>query len=235
MNFFHAVNASGSTIPRLIQTGLLYRYDPALYSGSGTNYPDAQGNKDLTLSGGPTYNASVPCFFYDGVNDAASCSAFNLPITGSATLGAYFTLSSTSGIRLIYAHWQPLGFRGLAIYWNGNVNRFFVRVEDDAGNFGTSAYTYTPSLGTWYYVVLSWDYSTRNLTLSFYASGGLVATDTNTYSTVNNSGGFTAIQTKIADNFYLHGNVGETHTYNRLLSASEINQNFNTTRARYGL
>lgn len=75
--------------------------------------------------------------------------------------------------------------------------------------------------------------------ISFFKNGSLIASNsftfTETIATTNNF----SIGLSWSDDDYLgralNGRIGPTHHYNRALTASEVLQNFNATRGRFGL
>jgi outer membrane protein assembly factor BamE (lipoprotein component of BamABCDE complex) len=90
-------------------------------------------------------------------------------------------------------------------------------------------YTSTINIDTkrWYYII-----STRqSSTVSVYFNGVLDGTSSNTSNLTE--GGF-----RLARNIttsYLNGNLALVQIYNRALSATEILQNYNATKTRFGL
>jgi len=87
------------------------------------------------------------------------------------------------------------------------------------------------SANTWYYVVGSWNASTG--TVKMYLNGqpeGTVTTTANTLrsSTVGWSLG------SISNVYYLDCHVASAQLYSNVLSDSEVLQNFNSTKRRFG-
>jgi hypothetical protein len=89
----------------------------------------------------------------------------------------------------------------------------------------------TINTGTWYNGVVTYD----GATINFYINNSLVSTKTNIYTTtlVSGLGYHVARRWDGYDSF--DGYVPVTMMYNRALSTSELTQNFNYYRSRYGV
>jgi hypothetical protein len=85
--------------------------------------------------------------------------------------------------------------------------------------------------GTWYNGVVTYD----GTTINFYINNTLVSTKTNIFTTTLTS----SVGYRVArrwDNYdSFDGYVPITMFYNRALTTTELNQNFNYHRARYGI
>jgi hypothetical protein len=80
----------------------------------------------------------------------------------------------------------------------------------------------------WFYIGVSFDGTTRKI----YSNNVLVASDTPSGHNVTS----TTIQiAKVYGTEYLQGDISLAKIYNRALTATEIFQNYNATKRRYGL
>jgi hypothetical protein len=89
---------------------------------------------------------------------------------------------------------------------------------------------------TWYHAVFTTSYNGTNTTMKIYTNG--IETATGTFSGAQGLDG--AYNFAIGDGYNaswyrFDGRVGSTKVYNRTLTASEVLQNFNALRGRYGL
>jgi len=91
-----------------------------------------------------------------------------------------------------------------------------------------------PTANTWYHVVYTWNGATS----TFYINGSSAGTKTSTNPSINQNrsnnvmlGGHTYVW---SDSFW-NGKLGSVRFYNKALSASEVLQNYNATRTRFGL
>lgn len=228
------------TPSQIVQTDLIYSYDPvnpSSFGGVGTTWSNLKTGADMTLNGGMETSYTQGGYFdLDGVNDYAKSSPFDLT-SGDFTLGVWFRQTVFSGIQLLYGHWNISGFKGITIYYNHNVTGLTFRLEDNLGNarveiMDNSNY----SLNTWYYAVYTWNNTTKDSNGYVYDGNGLVASVLNTRTAIDTSVAMTNVYSVAGgdNNFYLSGDLGECHTYNRQLSSAEILRNVENTKARYG-
>lgn len=234
MNFFHAVNATPAST-RIIQSNLLYSYNPKntnSYPGSGSTLYDLQGNVDLTITGA-TYNGNG-YFDFDGINDQIKSPNYTLSLPNT-TLGVWVKFDASTGLRMTFTLWNSSGFKGYQIYWNGATSRMSFRVEDNAGNFSTLIPVFTLVTGTWYYLAMSWDNTSKSLKGYVYDGTGLALSSSGTASGVDTSASMTSVYNALSDSAYaVDGSIGEAHAYTTPLSQTEITQNYNSTKSRYG-
>ena len=195
------------------------------YPGSGTTWTDLSGNGNTgTLINGPTYSsANGGSIVFDGINDLVTV---NL---SKATIGSNLTFSI----------WMLCDFP-LAI------DRGVFQIADALNSNGPWVLLQRPNTTTvrWY---LNGNYRiTNNLLDSTYVNLTITYDGTTwtvykngisdgTY--VGNLGTLPGNSTWLGNGFngYFGGNIAQFFVYNRALSATEITQNFNALRGRYGL
>jgi hypothetical protein len=152
-------------------------------------------------------------------------------VTTEATSIAWFKTSNTYGNNYILAlPWVSAGSNGFDLGFNG-INSFMGVVATTSG-LVIFSYPTTYSDNRWHMAAMT--YSASNTSL--YYDGILVATTssisgslrqtTNGEFNVGRFGSFGA---------YSNINVSKIMVYNRALNASEVLQNFNATRARFGV
>lgn len=213
---------------KIVTNGLLLNLDAAQlrsYPTTGTNWSDLSGNGyNGTLTNGPTFNsANGGNIVFDGANDYV---VSNLSKTN---LGSQFTLN----------FWMyPTGAqttRGILQFGNSlNSNTPFILLQRN-----------TSTTVRWY---LNADYRI-NLTIldNTYTNLCLTYNGTTWTPYVNGSQVGTpyvgAIGVNAGNLFYLgngfggyfSGRISQTIVYNRALTSTEVLQNFNANRSRYGL
>jgi len=233
MSLFHG--------PATSMNGLVFYVDPAnkkSYPGSGTTYTDLSGyNHTHTLSNGTGFSSSNGgSLTFDGVDDYTSCANTSaLQLTSAGTISAWalttdiltdertLVLKAASGSNLSYG-----------LYFNYAVsspNNIMLFVDSD-GTWGPTSYVLFENLltNTWYHVVGTWSPSG----LSIYANGVLQNSNSTTVSAYVGSSSL-YIGGGVTGWAYWKGNIGPVAIYNRALTATEILQNFNATRGRYGI
>lgn len=225
--------------PGVVTDGLLLYLDAGNYSSypaSGTVWSDLSGNRNNgTLTNGPTFNTNNGGYIvFDGTNDYINCGT-DLAISGGWTLSGFImsSVSSRTQIILQRSSASPSFSQNYGIFIVNN-NKF---------GCGTSADSYkrvesstTMATNTWYYVTGLYNSATK--ILSIYINGNFEASSTalvgdppttgTQYTTLGAGDGLSVASR-------LTGNIAYASIYTRALSASEILQNFNATRARFGI
>jgi hypothetical protein len=190
-------------------------------SGSTTWNDVSRSGNNGTLVNGPTFNsANGGSIVFDGVDDfvSGSCTTVNANVGMTTFIWVRTTISSP---QVFFSH-------------TSGVNNGF-RLEIDGGQFlltfgGVANYSSGNGVsdGNWKQLAAT----TVGTSGRIYINGNLVASPTvGTMQGIPNQfviSGFLTIR-------FLNGNVASTSLYNRALSASEVLQNFNATKSRFGL
>jgi hypothetical protein len=218
-------------LEQIITDGLVLLLDagnPVSYPGSGTTWTDLSGNGNTgTLTNGPTYtSANDGSITFDGVDDYILTSTINHNIgTGNFTYSAWvYPTGLKNGTLCAFmgnGNYAPsFGFdlngypSQLGFFWSG------------WNGFGT-----TLSLNQWYCVTMTrvgtliTGYLNANACPVTYNVG--FSMDNAQYVIGRSGVGYAP------DTF--KGNIAQVSIYNRALSASEVSQNFNATRSRFGI
>ena len=234
--------------PRIVNDGLVLLLDAGntkSYPGSGTSWSDLSGNSNTgTLTNGPTYSSgNGGSIVFDGTDD-------NVLITNPTTIkNQNFTISvwvnpgtqNASIVSMIDFDHASSPAQGWVLQSeDATTNRYFYlawRGESSfqpsgGGGFGAGKGIQVTN-STWQNIV----YSKNGTSLLGYLNGTQLYSGTSASSTVsyeNNRnlmiGSCVAISSR-----RFKGNISNTTIYNKALSASEIQQNFNALRGRYGI
>ena len=211
--------------PKMVTDGLVLSLDAAntkSYPKSGTTWTDLSGNSNTgTLTNGPTFSAgNMGSIVFDGTNDYVNISSL---ITGNQSFswGAWINPTAT-GTPVLFGNVS----NGLAMlsYWDSANNK--VRVGTYGNDRLTSGTAIPPS--TWGYTFWTWN----GTTLTSYTNG--IADGTATGFSFNISNLYTTIGNSV-NSQYFTGRIAQTLVYNRALTATEILQNYNATKNRFGL
>jgi hypothetical protein len=237
--------------PNIVMPGLVLNLDAGItqsYPGSGTTWTDINGlgpNNNGTLTNGPTFNSdNGGSIVFDGVDDFVSGSDTPFRFTNTFTLEStvYFNGNNIDGTMIGKRNGSPFNQYALSIYSGnpyvggpGKVVTLFLRPD---GSSYDTILNYTLSSAGIYNIVATIDSQSQIL----YINGTAVTNSTNNYSgftfnipgrdvligaTRNNAG--TGIFSPYS------GNIYSAKIYNRALSASEVLQNFNAQKGRFGL
>ena len=227
--------------PKVITNGLVLHLDAAntrSYPGSGTAWNDlSRSGNNGTLVNGPTFSTNNGGnIVFDGVNDYVNCGIpstldFNGQKNITVSSWIYPTAATTSDANIITKAYQW--------YLNFNNDRK-IRV----GFYTTtSAFTFFYSnsiltLNQWYNIV--WTYNGTSIIL--YINSTLDRTVSETSNMAYGSGVNCNVLIGAEANFcgspqsrYFTGRISNTLVYNRALSSTEILQNYNATKGRFGL
>lgn len=194
--------------------------NPRSYPGVGNTWYDLSGNNNnMTLVNGvgfSTVNGGV--LITDGTNDYIELFPFNLTTTNHTIMGASRYSGAIRG-RIFTS--RDGGSNWLLGHWNNYVRSYYpngdVRLTVDFGDTN------------WYVSTAVENYSSDLWTL--YSNGNQLITNTNgSQGPQGLSFGAWA-----GNSEHSTAEIGFFMVYNRLLSAAEIQQNYNATKKRYGL
>jgi hypothetical protein len=214
----------------IITNGLVLNLDaanPRSYPQpyNGTTWINLAGINNGTLTNGPTYNsANGGSIIFDGTNDYVSFSTITNNIY---TIDFWYKMDGNDGT---YGYFASSGDNGLAISEGGNVNglvygQFYYWNGSTINLLGL-----IPSTTNWNHICVLINTSTNNIQI--YGNGNQLSTTTVTSmsTSITDIGRYV-----IANLNFLKGNLASYKIYNRSLSSTEILQNFNATRARFGV
>ena len=222
--------------PKVITDGLVLYLDAAntrSYPGTGTAWNDlSRGGNNGTLINSPTFNsANGGNIVFDGVDDYVS-------VTGSITVTAatFITWLRRNGTQDFYdgiLYSRSTDVTGIGFYSNGT----------------TLSYTWNGAMSTW-----QWNSGlvTPNLNWCMVA---VSVTSSSAVAYLGQSSGITSATNSVshasttinalmvgrdatvppATVRYFNGNIAQSLVYNRALSSTEILQNYNATKTRFGL
>lgn len=228
MSAMNNVSRSESVAAAVVTSNLQLYLNPTVYSGSGTTWTDSSTNAyATTLVGAPVYNTTY--FTFDGTTEYVNTNQSLAAETFS--VGAWFR-TSASGIKMILSKesfaGNPWNYR---IWLNGG------QITADISQVTTQAALSSPlttyNNGNWYYVMFTRDDSNWYL----YINGSQIATRADPYtgSITNAQELWIGRSYYTGGNYQYTGDLGEIFIYDRSLSSSEILQNYNATKADYGL
>jgi hypothetical protein len=212
-------------------------YRPS-YPTTGTTWYDVSGyNNNATLVNGPTFNSgNGGSIVFDGTDDYGFTSS-TTSVGNSNTVCAFIKLNglqtNTSGAGLSGGTIYTPTANGVDNYIGISGNKLYLFATEiaDVNNFGLIG---TTSLDTsnsvWYYVTSVINGNTATI----YINGVLEATITQPFIIASWSGnGYIGCRTPAQR--LLKGSIANISVYSRALTQSEILQNFNAQKSRFGL
>ena len=213
--------------PNVVEDGLVLALDAGntkSYPGSGTTWSDLSGqSNDGTLTNGPTFSSdNGGSIVFDGSNDEIICTnnaSVQITVgTISAWINANNGNTAVHGIIAKQAAW------GLFVW--GNTLRTY-----DWGNAVDRDTGITVGNSTWNYVAMSFTETigTPSNNAIIYLNGTAVLT-----TTVKHLSNNVTVQVGEA-NYSQHfgGKIAQASVYNRVLTATEVLQNYDALKGRY--
>ena len=249
LNNLHAKLYNSTSI---IRNGLICYLDAAnaeSYNGSGSTWYDLSGNgNNGTLTNGTTFGSNGIVF--DGADDYVSVAETSGMTPSVLTLECVFeVLSDTntvyaSGINTLQyiafrqnTRTSQGAFEGYCVFYNETNRSIDLYTTSSAG---VQSITTTPINSMPLNTKIHTTCLLNTTQQSIYINGSLSAGPTNKASGIDYNGTHTLKLGRavgIDNNFDMafNGRIYSFKLYNRVLTAAEINQNFNATRGRYGI
>ena len=219
----------------IVTNGLVFYVDAGYrlsYPTTGTTWYDVSGltGKTATFFNGPTYSsANGGSILYDGTDDYVRLPANNgLQPSSELTLEVWFkSLGNNSKIQgLLYLNYGT----GLRIEPNGSIH---IRINS-SGTLQTFVTTSTYFNNSWNQAILT----IKSNTAILYINSTIVDQYPISYngsSPFDTTIGGVGTDSNDSANRGFYGNISIARIYNRVLNQSEITQNFNAQKSRYGL
>ena len=227
--------------PKIVTDGLVLALDagnPKSYPGSGTVWRDKSGNgNDGTLNNGPTFSSdNGGAIVFDGADDTVSIphdSTIDFT-TNSFSLHAWVRTDQTGNTRFIMGKGTGIGIAsdiGYSLYLGNTGTTWLFGVWDGTGNNSAGSTDYV-EVGKW--VSLCGVYSAEEGRHRMYTNGQLVSSLSRTVDSISTTNNL-YIGAGQQGNGRWDGDIAYSSIYNRALNASEIQQNYNALKGRFGL
>ena len=218
--------------PKTVTNGLVLSLDAAnnkSYPRSGTTWTDLSGNSNNgTLTNGPTFSAgNQGSIVFDGTNDYVDVGNKTITLNSGFTVDTWIKLNSNN---------RQQGFFGINSY-PSYITDFYMDTDNkmrfEFGISGTvpNVYSYQAfNTTSWYNVVGT----VTNSLISLYING-IFENSTGISFTITQISGNISIGSYNASSLCSSANISSNKLYNRTLTASEVLQNYNATKSRFGL
>ena len=248
------INSYYSIFDNIITSGLVLNLDSnktTSYSGTGSNWYDISGNNNnVTLYNTTYYSTNGGNIYLNGTNAwgyGATSSSYNFG-SGDFSIDFWTYFDASNGTDNIYKHtfmigdssnyvllqkWRSGISNGLLLEYCVNGNRYCITPSgtDPQPRAGLSSYTLYNPISVWSHIVIT----VVSNVMYFYINGNLM----NSISLGSRWSGNKPLyigKGSMSTNEYHKGHISNIHIYKgKGLSATEILQNFNQTRARFGV
>jgi hypothetical protein len=215
-----------------VTSGLILNLDAGnitSYPGSGTTWYDLSGNNNNgTLTNGPTFSSvNGGVIVFDGTNDYVDVGNKTITLNSGFTVDTWIKLNSNN---------RQQGFFGINSY-PSYITDFYMDTDNkmrfEFGISGTvsNVYSYQAfNTISWYNVVGT----VTNSLISLYINGTFENSASVSF-TINQISGNISIGSYNASTLCSSANISINKLYNRALTVTEIQQNFNATKTRFGV
>ncbi len=223
--------------PSIVTNGLVLSLDAAdrnSYPGSGTAWNDLTLNgNNGTLTNTPTFTSNnLGSFSFNGTNQYVNMGSKFNNISGSICFWIKFTNTITTG----YAgNQRPWGKNGnFEARWGGSGTATDRSLVVDINGITNISSSLNEWLNTqWYHIGIT--YNSINNTSFIYVQGSQ-----NGNGTAGNPSGLTGdffigCSSGSAAVGFVNGQIANFQIYNSVLSATEVLQNYNAQKSRFGL
>lgn len=217
--------------PKITTSGLVMCLDAASrksYSGSGVTWKDLSGtNNNATLVNGITYTSNnLGALTLNGTNQYCD---LGFGLTTNFSIDAVIKTTNAAKKQSVISNYSSANDgAGLEVLATGALN-FFVFLSGVVSGFTTGAGVVANN--SFYNVVCI----KSGTSYSMYSNGSFLGSTTGGASiTQSQNLRMGADRSNTPTNFY-EGNLFSMKVYNRGLSASEVSQNFNAHRGRFGV
>lgn len=245
--------------PRIITNGLVLHLDAAnkkSYPGTGTTWFDLSGNNNHgTLTNGPTYSSvNGGVIVFDGVNDYSNINTSITSAFSEMTVEIVYQTSDPGNSGNAYLLWDHNGATGCPMWLGKTQSNTWYFMWNYNSAVGKTAYLSSTSYAanTWVHLAVRLYLSqTQTLESGNFAE---IVVNGSSYSTTHRNDKTSSLVypqpplylakkgsaisngelgATVAD--YSNIKIGLFRIYNKVLSRSDIQQNFNAVRSRYGL
>ena len=216
--------------PRVVTDGLILALDAAdrnSYVSGSTTWRDMSGNgNNATLINSPSFNSvNGGVLVFDGVDDYAtipSSPSWAIGINGTIEMIIYRAASVTTNHRL----WCVTNnSTNLDAYIDTATGGIYMH----GGTIGTNS---QPPLNQYLHVTAVYNAGTISI---YYNGASQSLTGTSTGYNITGTGTLFIAQFYGGGSYYFNGRIPSFKIYNRALSASEVLQNYNAQKSRFGL
>ena len=219
--------------PRIVTDGLVLALDasnPRSYPGSGTTWSDLIGSNNGTLTNGPTFSsADGGSIVFDGTNDYSSISGSSDLTFGAGdfTVEMWVYATNFTNRGTFFDSRKSDSVTGMVIGHESSTGEIRVYMPN------LSVTTTDFSAGLWNHIAVTCESTTVRL----FVNGSLKATGTganlsDTLSPVN-----IGYRTYTSSSYtYFNGKISNVKIYKaKGLTASEVQQNYNALKGRFGI
>jgi len=215
------------------------------YSGSGNEWYDINGlgPKNISqLTNGPTFSSNNGgVITFDSTDDYSLISYPNVKGGNSSrTMIVFFKATSSKYGVVVGLGAAPLGGRGVGKSWElYNYTSGSLAIHFHGGAIGPSTtYRLSENLNKWIMVACIYDQNINEATIKIYDDGTIYSGSGTPNQTINTSNNAFTINNSVWSYNYnpaMDGSVGCVLYYEKVLTDSELDKNYNSLKGRFTL
>ena len=231
--------------PRAVTDGLILNLDAAnsrSYVSGSTTWADlSRSNNNSILTNGPTFNsANRGSIVFDGTDDFSTSPDSTSLRPTSFSIDTWFRPTSFSAFNTVVV--KP--FNGPP--WTAPFLSYMIRIQTNGtvlncgtntgGTYRLLSVNYTFSTNTIYNIVFTFNSSTGNAMA--YLNGSVLSSTTHTAGAIS----YSALPVLIGAGYgtnpvgeFFAGDIYNVKVYNKDLTVTEVLQNYNSLKTRFGL
>jgi hypothetical protein len=214
----------------LVTSGLTLNLDAGWtnsYSGT-TSWRDISGNGKIgTLTNGPAFNSgNTGSIYFDGTDDFCVVPSSSLNGLSSGSISVWVKFLNLN-FQYVLSLPNSSGNNGFDILIENGKLDSYLQATNSAGSTGSQ---FVPKLGIWYNIVTTYDGTTHKLFVN-----GVFISSVGRSGTIQNGIGQTFLG-RFSSGFGAYSNnyTSNAQLYNRALSQTEILQNYQLYKNRFG-
>jgi len=218
--------------PNIVNNGLVFYMDASnlvSYTSGDTHITSLTGY----ITGNTTSVSFEPQFYgswvFNGSNSNISCTPITEINNVTSLTFSFWGKKNGSGEVLGGNTIQDAAIDKVVLYWWLNGFVYFGARNGAANTSASYSLTYDTN---WHYFVGVYE---GGSTLKLYIDGGLVDTQVGVPATLSSNIGDSLTIGYVNNSNYSKGNISNVKIYNVSLSASEVQQNYNALKSRFGL
>jgi len=232
---------------KIVDDSLVFYLDVAnkkSYISGSTTTTDLISNIDGTLENGVGYDTDdLGSFVFDGIDDYLNMginSIFDIDGSDSFTFSSWVKKTGGTFFPIFQKLYYPNGstIDGYRCYIRTVTNQIFLNLYSTTGNNNITVSSVDGiDNNIWYNVVITYDGSQTAAGVKTYINGESVSlsvgSDTYTGTMITNENLTIGGQPTPTNPLYGNGNISNVSLYNKVLSQSEITQNYNALKYRF--
>ena len=223
--------------PNIVTDGLVFAVDaanPSSYVSGSTIWKDQTVSQNNgTLTNGPTFDSvDGGSIVFDGTNDYVNLNTNTLSSVDPITIIAWINPNSLTATQCVISDGTTGGV-SIRLEFGRTDNTFSWNQSGVAATANANAITTTDNFHQ-VAIVRSGNYS--DWTISFYVNGNAWGSTSGITQTPSSTPSNCSIGSRgDGSGLYFNGKISNVKIYNRALSSTEVSQNYNALKPRFGL